>query len=546
MNSAIVGVLGLVWFAAAYRIFGRMIEKKLISPNDAQATPARTINDGVDFCPSRPMVLFGHHFSSIAGAGPIIGPVIAAHAFGFLPSLLWILLGSVLIGAVHDYTTLMVSIRHGGRSIPDIAKELVDGKTRVLFQVFVLVALIFINAVFAIAAAQSFVADGRIVVPAVGLIPLAMLFGWLVNRRGVSMLPAGLGALALLVMLFYVGMRVSVVLPVGKEAAMQIWIGLLLIYGATAAILPVWLLLQPRDFIASWILAAGMAVGFVGLFVTHPKITAPMSVGLVSPTQGPMWPMLFILIACGAVSGFHSLVSSGTTAKQLAKESDGKAVGFGAMITEGALALLALLCVTAGLAYDADGGVPNLSGFLANGGNAIGAFAAGFGTITQPFLGAAGALFGMMMLNAFVLTTLDTSVRLARFITVELLGPVGDIFNNRYVATIVPLLASYALAATGSQTSLWPMFGAANQLIAALAMIVVTVYFARQKKPTLFTLLPAIFMWMTTVGALAWKGIADFRDGKVGLSVAAALLLVLAIFVGFRSVRAIRRPVPAA
>jgi carbon starvation protein len=369
-----------------------------------------------------------------------------------------------------------------------------------------------------------------------------MIYGWLVNKRGFSFTGAGIGALVFLVLLFVLGMRIPVTLPVGPAAAMQIWTAVLLIYGSVAAILPVWLLLQPRDFIASWMLAGGMLAGFGGLFMTHKPIFAPMMTGAVSPSQGPVWPMLFILIACGAVSGFHSLVSSGTTAKQLTKESDGKSVGFGAMITEGALALLALLAVSAGLSFSNDGSDPSLSSFLApNGAGAIGAFAAGFGVFTEPFMGAAGALFGMMMLNSFVLTTLDTSVRLARFISVELMGPSVALFKNRYVATIVPALCAYALAATGSQSSLWPMFGAANQLIAALAMIVVTVYFAKLKKPKRYTLIPAVFMWVTTCAALAWKGAADFRAGQVGLAVSAGVLLVLAVFVGFRSAVAIRR-----
>ncbi len=548
MNSAIIAIVGIVWLVFAYRLYGRFIEKRLIRPLDDTQTPAHRKKDGIDFTPTSPFVLFGHHFSSIAGAGPIIGPVIAAHAFGFGPSLVWILLGSVFVGAVHDYTTLMISVRHDGLSIPEITRKAVGNKARVLFQIFVLIALVFINAVFAIAAAKSFIEDGRIVVPAFGLIPLAMGFGWLVNR---ARLPLAAGTAATLVMLaglFALGMRYPITLDLEKEAAMQVWIALLMLYGTIAAVLPVWVLLQPRDFIASWILAAGMASGFLGLIITHRPVVAPFMTGLVSESQGPIWPMLFILIACGAVSGFHSLVSSGTTAKQLARERDGKPVAFGGMITEGGLALLALLAVTAGLAFDEGretaGNLPTLTAYLSKGGGGpIVAFANGFGTFVEPFMGAAGALFGMIMLNAFVLTTLDTSVRLARFISSELFGPALGIFKNRYVATIVPVIASYALAASGSQGSLWPMFGAANQLVAALALFVVTAQFAKQGRPTRYTLVPAVFMLITTCAALLWKGYSHLtaEEPNYTLAVSSLVLLVLGVFVGLQSITVIRR-----
>ncbi len=547
MNSAVIALIGTAWLVAAYRLYGRFIERKLIRPDDTDRTPAHTMKDGVDYSPAKPLVLFGHHFSSIAGAGPIIGPIMAAYAFGFAPSLLWILVGSVFIGAVHDYTTLMISVRSRGQSIPEVTRQLLGNGARVSFQVFVLIALVFINAVFAIAAAKSFVSDGRVVIPAFGLIPLAMVFGWMVNRRGLSLVPATLGAVVLIAALFALGMAFPVSLPFADaKLTLQVWIGLLMLYGTVAAVLPVWILLQPRDYIASWILGFGMAAGLIGILVTHKPVTAPMVTTLSSPAQGPMWPMLFILIACGAVSGFHSLVSSGTTAKQLSRESDGRIVGFGSMITEGGLALLALLAVTAGLAYGGgpQTGLPTLSSFLGKGGaGPIMAFATGFGAFTEPFMKGAGVVFGMMMLNAFVLTTLDTSVRLSRFITVELFGPVAAPMKNRYLATLLPVLAAYALAASGSQGTLWPMFGAANQLVAALAMIVATAYFVKKGRPAVYTLVPAVFMLVTTCGALIWKGYKHLTDAAPDypLAAASAVLLGLAVFVGVQGFNAIRK-----
>jgi carbon starvation protein len=547
MNSAAIALFGIVWLAVAYRLYGRLIDKKLIKPDDSRETPAHRMNDGVDYYPAKPVVLFGHHFSSIAGAGPIIGPVIAAAAFGWGVSVLWILIGVVLIGAVHDYTTLMVSVRNDSQSIPELTRKIVGNKARVLFQIFVWITLIFIIAVFAIAAAKSFIARPEIVIPAFGLIPLAMIFGWMVNR---ARFPLWLGtaiALVILAGLFFAGIKVPIELPLSSAASMQVWIAILMVYGFFASVLPVWILLQPRDYIAYWILVVGMAAGFVGLFITHKPVAAPFLTGAVSQSQGPVWPMLFILIACSAVSGFHSLVSSGTTAKQLSKESHGRPIAFGAMLTEAGLGLLALLAVTAGLAYGAAGqaasDAPTLQSFLGKGGGGpIAAFAAGFGVFTKPFMGGAGALFGMIMLNAFVLTTLDTSVRLTRFITAELVGPVFRPMKNRYLATSIVVLCSLGLAATGSEGTLWPMFGAANQLVAALAMIVVTAYLVQRGKPRLYTLLPAIFMLITTLGALAWQGVGYLTADKpdYALAVAAAVLFALAVYVGISGFRAIR------
>ncbi len=545
VSSTIIAVIGIIWLIAAYRLYGRFIERRLINPDDSIKTPAHRLKDGVDYSPAKPIMLFGHHFASIAGAGPIMGPVIAAAAFGYGVSLLWILIGVVVIGAVHDYTTLMLSVRHDGRSIPEITRDVVGSKARLLFLVFVWITLIFVIAVFAIAAAKSFNADARIVIPAFGLIPLAMVFGWLVNRVGLPLWLATIVALALLAGLFVLGMQFPLSLPFEQDTARQVWIVILLLYGAVAAVLPVWLLLQPRDYIAYWILAFGIVAGFVGLFISGRPITAPFLTGLVSESQGPIWPMLFILIACGAVSGFHSLVSSGTTAKQLDRESHGRPVAFGAMITEGGLALLALLAVTAGLSFvvgeETTSQLPSLQSFFSEGGGGpISAFATGFGTFTESFLGAAGALFGMTMLNAFVLTTLDTSVRLTRFITAEMVGPVFSPMKNRYVATTIVVLCAYVLAASGNERALWPMFGAANQLVAALAMIVVTAALVREGKPTLYTALPAVFMILTTCGALIWKlwSFLTAEDPNIALAVAALVLLALAIYVSISSLRA--------
>jgi carbon starvation protein len=440
----------------------------------------------------------------------------------------------------------MISVRHQGHSIPELTGKIVDKSARVLFQIFVWIALVFIIAVFAVAAKETLIGDPRVVIPALGFIPLAILFGLLVNRAKLPLWIATIIALAIIAGLFFLGDRFPLTLPFEQKVNAQAWLVILLAYCFIAAILPVWLLLQPRDYLCYWILALGMLVGFAGLFITNRPINAPFVTSLNS-SHGPIWPMLFILVACGAVSGFHSLVSSGTTAKQLDRESHGRPVVFGAMVVEGALAVLALLAVTAGLAWQegqTDGALRTLQSFMVKGGGGpIQAFATGFGVFTQPILGSIGVLFGMTMINAFVLTTLDTSVRLGRFITAELAGSFIKPFRNRYIAALLVVLCAYALAATGSVSTLWKMFGASNQLIAALSLLVVTVYLMRNRRPIAFTLVPALFMLVTTCGALLWQGYSYLTAPQpvYTLTVAAVVLLGLAFFVGIKAVSVIRK-----
>lgn len=557
MNSAWIGLASFIWLAGAYFVYGRFIENKLFPITGKNPTPAHRKRDGVDFVPANPLVLFGHHFASIAGAGPIIGPAMAVAYFGWGFSLIWILFGVVLIGVVHDYTTLMLSLRHDGATVPFITGSVIGKSARTLFMVFVWITLIFIIAVFLIAAKKTLMSDARVVIPAFGMIPLAMGFGWLTNKAKLPLLPATLIALAGLVGLFGLGMEYPILLHPPGETAMEsltgthplilltlsetaastTWILILMLYGAVAAILPVWLLLQPRDYIGYWILAFGMIAGIVGLFIVHQPITSPMFI-TETGAQGPVWPMLFILVACGAVSGFHSLVSSGTTSKQLDKESHGRPVVFGAMITEGALAVLALLAVAAGITWTGTDVSPaQVTTQIAA--NPIGAFARGFAVFTDGFLGRFGFVFGVVMINAFVLTTLDTSVRLARFITAELAEPVLPRLKNRFLSTLLVCGAALALALTGNVATLWKMFGASNQLVASLAMIVVSVYLMRANRPVVYTLVPALFMLATTCGALIWQFIGFMRldtPGHTTLAVTALVLLGLALYVGISGV----------
>lgn len=533
MNSALLIIVAVVWYFIAYKWYGKKIESKLVNPDDNQQTPAIALNDGVDFYPARPFVLFGHHFSSIAGAGPILGPVAAVAAFGWGGTMIWILLGTVFIGALHDYISLMVSVRFKGNSIPEIAQEVIGTRARNLFSVFVLITLILVAAVFGFVAANTLKSTPAVVLPTFGIIPVAMLFGYLVYKKGVSLSLGTVVALLSLFALIYLGYKFPIVAPFEGKGAFAFWFVLLMAYGLIASVLPVWVLLQPRDYICNWILMIGLGIGLIGTLITHPTLNAPAFTSFTTKS-GPMWPMMFIIVACGAISGFHSLVSSGTTSKQLVKESDGKFVGYGAMLMEGVLATLAVVCVAAGLFWKAPTGMEQFGLFeiLGNGG-AIKAFGVGYGRLTEPLLGVFGMLFGITMLKTFVMTTLDTTVRLGRFVASELIGPKIPALKNRYVGSLFMIIPAFYLGYTGTYGIIWPMFGAANQLVAALALLVATAYLVGVKKPTKYTLYPAIFMLLTTFAALIFQGYNHFFGPKPNLilGITCIVLFVLAILV---------------
>ncbi len=533
MNSAVVIIFAVVWYAIAYKWYGKKMEDKLVVPNDLNPTPAVEMQDGVDYYPAKPMILFGHHFSSIAGAGPILGPIAAVAAFGWGGTILWILLGTVFIGAVHDYLSLMLSIKFKGNSIPEIAQEVIGRRARNLFSVFVLITLILVVAVFGYVAAKTLSTTPAVVIPTFGIIPIAMLFGFMVYRANK---PTWLGtviALGLLFFLIWLGYVVPVTLPFSANTNFGIWFLLLMAYGLLASVMPVWLLLQPRDYISNWVLIIGLTLGLVGTFITHPTINAPAFISVKS-SSGPIWPMLFIMVACGAISGFHSLVASGTTSKQLAKESDGRLVGYGSMLTEGVLATLALLAVSAGLFWEAPAGLEQFGfSYVLGQGGPIKAFGVGYGRLVEPLLGSFGMIFGITMLKTFVMTTLDTTIRLGRFVTAELIGPKVPIFKKRFAGSLFVAIPAFYLGYTGTYNIIWPMFGAANQLVAALALLVVTAYLVGIKRPTKYTLYPAIFMIVTTIGALVYQGY-NFLFGEkpnMILGITSIILTILAIVV---------------
>jgi carbon starvation protein len=529
MNTVFVAIVGLAWLYFAYRWYARHIDRHLVQPDDTRPTPGEEVNDNTDYVPTKPVVLFGHHFSSIAGAGPIVGPILALALFGWLPALIWILVGSALIGAVHDYTSLMVSIRNKGVSVVEIAGKSISNLARWVFSGFVWFALVLVQAVFAVLTAQTLAEKPEIVIPTLGIVFLAMFFGVGILRRGKALVTGTIGALIIMFLLILAGDQYPI------QASYDFWLVVFIVYAFIAAILPVWFLLQPRDYLSVYILLIGMVLGFVGLAVLHPVMNAPPVLTFASK-QGPMWPMLFIIVACGAISGFHCLVSSGTTAKQLRCESDGRKIAFGGMLTEGALAMLVVLMMGGALFW---GKAPSaaMSGFvfqdlLSKSANI--AFGTALGRVTSA-LGiplAFGTAFGVLMLNAFILTTLDTTVRLSRYIVQETLGQRSRFFANRYIAAGMGLLLAYYFCQGGNWKTIWPLFGASNQLVGALTLMVVTAYYIAFKRPTGYTFIPALFMTVTTEAALVYQLFWVFLPGgKVLLSIVAIVLMLLGLLV---------------
>lgn len=541
MSAVALAAVGLAWFYLAYRWYGATLDRKLFQPTENQ-TPALACQDGKDYIPTQPAVLFGHHFSSIAGAGPIVGPILAYALFGWLPALLWILLGAVFLGGVHDYGALMVSLRKRGVSISEIAEEVISPTARKLFAAFAWVALVLIQAVFAVLTAKTLAEMPEITIPTVGVLLLALLFGLAVHRFGVNLWLATALALVLLGVFVVLGNTFPI------RASYTFWLVAAFGYSFAAATLPVWILLQPRDYLSMYILVVGMVGGYLGLLALRPALNGPAFTG-VSSTAGPIWPMLFITVACGAFSGFHSLVASGTTAKQLRHEREGRLIAYGGMLAEGALALLVILLMAGALFW---GRAPEgFGGFVFQdllAGSANIAFGNGFGRAVAA-LGvplAYGVAFGTLMLNAFILTTLDTSTRIARYILSENFSRRAPLLKNRFLAAGLGLALAAVVAAGNAWQQIWPAFGAANQLIGALAMLVITAYLLAQAKPTIYTLVGAAFMLVTTEAALAYQLVTIYLPkGQVALTVAAAVLVFLGLAVAFEAVRALRGPAKA-
>ncbi len=520
MSGVLLTAACAVLFVCAYVFYGGYLSRRLGIRPDAP-TPAHALRDGIDYVPARREVLLGHHFASIAGAGPIVGPVLGA-LFGWAPALLWIVLGGILIGAVHDFSALVASIRHQGRSIGEVIEQHVGRRGKILFLAFSWSTLVLVVAVFAKIVAQTFAANPGVATTSIFFMPLAVVFG-LCNYR--TRLPLAATTTAGVLLLF-AAIPAGARLPI--QASADAWIVVLFLYCALASVLPVWILLQPRDYLNSFLLYALIAGGLAGLLFFRPSLSLAPFVSFQTEL-GPLFPILFVTVACGAVSGFHSLVASGTTAKQLDRETDARFVGFGAMLIESLLAVLALVAA----AYLTSQQYQELKAA----GGPIHIFAHGLGS----FIAALGIPadsarnFAALAVSAFALTTLDTATRLARFAFQELFSAgtpakARSFLTHRYTATVLTLAACIALVTSGGTERVWPLFGSANQLLAALALLAVSVWLARKAQSNLFVKTPMAFMYAVSLSALAIQAWQNFRQGHLLLSGLACLLFLLALF----------------
>ena len=545
MNSLLVAGVAVLLLLLGYIFYSRKVEQ-WIGLDDNQITPAVEINDGVDYVPAKHWtILFGHHFASIAGAAPIIGPVIACLFWGWLPALIWIVVGGILFGAVHDFVALVMSLRHQGKSITTVTESVMGKTAKVLFGAFALLALILVVAVFAAVAGKTLASTPQVVIPTFGLILVALVVGFLMYRVQLPVLLCSLIGVVLLFGLIVAGYYLPISLPVANPT--RWWTVILLIYGMIASVTPVTMLLQPRDHLAGAVLYLGMFFGFFGLILTRPEMKAPAYISFVT-TKGWMWPMLLVTVACGALSGFHSLVASGTTSKQVRRMSDARVIGYGAMILESALAVLAVIAVTAGLYWKS--APEGLEGFVFQDvfekGGWIKAFGTGYGRLTSVFFGVGGlgALVGITMLKTFIMTTLDTAMRITRYLCNELLGETLGIgpMKNKYVAVAFVGVSSGWLA-LGNWKAIWPVFGAANQLVASLVLIVASVYLLMRKRNFLFTAIPAGIILVTTIAALGYQAY-DFTTAEQPnrpLAVVSVILIFLAIFLVYTALAVVAR-----
>jgi len=547
MSAALVAVCSISAFVLGYLFYSRFLVQKVFQLNQNSLTPAHKYKDGVDFYPARKFVLFGHHYSSIAGAAPIVGPAVAV-IWGWLPAVIWVVLGTILMGAVHDLGALVLSMKHEGESIGQLCEKLVGARVRNLFLIVTFFLVWLVIAVFALVIANLFISFPSSVLPVNFQIIIALLIGYFINKKGKSLLVPSVLALIALIAMMIVGTSMPFSLePFFGENQMMVWIIFLMFYSYIASTLPVWALLQPRDYINSHQLLLGLSLMVIGLIITQPLIVAPAI--NPNPVGAPHWfPFLFITIACGAISGFHGLVSSGTTSKQVDKWSDVRMIGYGGMLGEGLLALLATLAATAGFLTSEQWHQHYSSWNAANGLNAkITAFVLG----SSRFLEGVGIPYDIantvvaVLIISFAATSLDTAARIQRYIVAELgVSWKIPVLKNRHVAGGVAIGSALLLMLLkgGGKGGLllWPLFGATNQMLASLTLMMVAFYLFKKGKPSWPFLLPAVLMSIITFIGLFLNLSHYFHQTEWYLFTVGLVLLVIQTWVVAEVIRSLR------
>ncbi|WP_027370226.1 carbon starvation CstA family protein [Desulfovermiculus halophilus] len=526
--TTVIIVLGFLLYIFFYFTYGKKLEREVVKATDETEAPSKRIYDGVDFIPARREVLFGHHFASIAGAAPIIGPALAI-CWGWVPGLLWVWFGNIFIGAVHDYLALMASTRYDGKSIQFVASDLLGKKTGRGFYWLVFFLLILVVAAFAAIVGGMFVKTPEIASTYVLKIVAALILGVLMYRIRMNFLLATVVGIAMLIAAIWLGSLQGIALSYTS------WMWIFFFYIIIAASIPVNILLQPRDYLNSWLLYAGLALGFLGAVFAFKGFEVPafssFSPVLLGGKPTPFWPAIPLVIACGSLSGFHSLVASGTTSKQLAKESDALFIGYGAMFTEGFLSTIVIVAI-AGFGYTAlkNAGVDaetlnadNWGAMFTKASASVGLSKANL--FVQSYADMVNAtwlaflptkivkIVAGMWVASFAMTTLDTTNRLARYCLSEMALPLKDkaeglysLLTNPWVASVIPAAIGIWLAASGNWLVIWGSFGAANQLIASIALMAGAAYVAKKLKSNFANsaVIPAWILWVTVTAAIVW------------------------------------------
>jgi len=544
MNSLFIAVFAAVLYLVAYHTYGRFLAKKIFRIDPGRKCPSETHHDGIDFVATDKLVLFGHHFTSIAGTGPIVGPAIAI-IWGWLPALVWILVGSIFMGAVHDFGSMIISLRNEGRSIGDLAGSIIGPRVKFLFMLIIFFALWIVIAIFGVVIASVFSIFPASVIPVWLQLPIAIWLGFMVYKKGKSHITFGIIATLLMYATIGISAYTSDLLP---TLGVGPWVVLLLIYAYVASTLPVTVLLQPRDYINAFQLCIAMALLLLGIVVTHPPMVAPI-INLHPEGAPALFPLLFITVACGAISGFHCLVSSGTSSKQCDSESSAQGISYGGMLLEGLLAVIVLIACGAGIGLGLEKAGITYTGTEAfaqqysswQSAQGLGAKIAAFVTGAANMISGLGlpknivlALMGVFVAS-FAATTLDTATRIQRYIVSEIaqsckVPALGKKHPATFIAVFTALLLAFSSGGGKGALALWPLFGAVNQLLAGLALLVITVWLAKKKIPIVYTAIPMVFMVAMTSWAMKINLAQFHANGEWLLFGIGALITVLQVW----------------